>query len=29
MKLAYRSPLFFNQPGLYLKAWGKWYRIFK
>ena len=29
MKFAFRSPKLFKHGGLYLKVWGKWYRIYK
>lgn len=29
MKLAYRSPRFFKHGGLFLRLFGKWYRIIK
>ena len=29
MKLAFRSQRFFAHAGLYLRLWGKWYRLLK
>lgn len=29
MKLVWRSPLFFKHGGLYLRVWGRWYRVFR
>ncbi len=29
MKLTYRTPKLFTHGGIWLQAWGKWYRIFR
>lgn len=29
MRLTYRSPLLNRHPGLYLRLWGRWYRIWR
>lgn len=29
MKITYRTPKLFAHAGVYLRVWGKWYRVFR